>query len=633
VLNDGWYLQQLSNQTRRIHYPGSGNVTTETGLWSVIRSEFDGAQDLKNAGGKGDQSIWLVYHNDNATTTYKFNCSNPRTALLAAFGDGVTVKNLFYPHDELDLKASTTSAGFSGKGTHNGCVDELVMKGYEFKAYVPKDQFVAPPPMITRFLPGHDSRVVSTVAAGKQETVDIEIHFSTEMNCDQVTSAVRINSTTEDLRVARVQAGSVQCSKVTTTEIPQFVAGIPSAWSWKAKLENLSNGVHAVIVQNATNVDGSDSTQSVDRFLLRTGQLDNPMVFPQNSNYTRALIHKDQTGNLYVSHKAAGADKWRYSLNWGSTWSDWLLYHGGNDTVKEQPWSGTKRQKWDDIHIITQYWGKLAGSSSVVQHADLEHQDIPRRFPHLFAHGRFNQYGFDAGLQNDLQLHSDGNWRFHYMSEWPDNFQLNVWGINPDGQPDASVVFGDINNDFILDRLPPSSLSKLSINFTAPPPSPYLAYRFSLNDGLYKYSLIPVGNRWQQLLLFLLLGLIPVATGAFAVWMYMRGFYEVKFNEVGITEKGGFVRMALRKRHGNKILSDRDDDDNLTALDAPSALGGIFTEGSEKRRKVLIATMEYDIEDWAIKIKIGGLGVMAQLMGKNLGHQGWFAFLAATVQG
>src|SRR4029077_2695820 len=51
------------------------------------------------------------------------------------------------------------------------------------------------------------------------------------------------------------------------------------------------------------------------------------------------------------------------------------------------------------------------------------------------------------------------------------------------------------------------------------------------------------------------------------------------------------------------------------------------------RRTVLIATMEYvstmsahqhianlvkDIEDWEIKIKIGGLGVMAQLMGKSL---------------
>jgi alpha-1,3-glucan synthase len=35
----------------------------------------------------------------------------------------------------------------------------------------------------------------------------------------------------------------------------------------------------------------------------------------------------------------------------------------------------------------------------------------------------------------------------------------------------------------------------------------------------------------------------------------------------------------------------------------------------------LIATMEYEIEDWNIKVKIGGLGVMASLMAKNLGHQ------------
>lgn len=41
----------------------------------------------------------------------------------------------------------------------------------------------------------------------------------------------------------------------------------------------------------------------------------------------------------------------------------------------------------------------------------------------------------------------------------------------------------------------------------------------------------------------------------------------------------------------------------------------------DESRKVLIATMEYEIEDWAIKIKIGGLGVMASLMGKALGHQ------------
>jgi alpha-1,3-glucan synthase len=51
-----------------------------------------------------------------------------------------------------------------------------------------------------------------------------------------------------------------------------------------------------------------------------------------------------------------------------------------------------------------------------------------------------------------------------------------------------------------------------------------------------------------------------------------------------------------------------------------SSILGVF-QTDKKRLTVLIATLEYDIADWNIKIKIGGLGVMAQLMAKNLGHQ------------
>jgi hypothetical protein len=41
---------------------------------------------------------------------------------------------------------------------------------------------------------------------------------------------------------------------------------------------------------------------------------------------------------------------------------------------------------------------------------------------------------------------------------------------------------------------------------------------------------------------------------------------------------------------------------------------------SASRRKVLVAALEYNIDDWNIKVKIGGFGVMAQLMGKALFH-------------
>ena len=65
---------------------------------------------------------------------------------------------------------------------------------------------------------------------------------------------------------------------------------------------------------------------------------------------------------------------------------------------------------------------------------------------------------------------------------------------------------------------------------------------------------------------------------------------------------------------------------NYGPINPPSAttstidvFGGLKSD--QRRRTVLIATLEYDIADWNIKIKIGGLGVMAQLMAKNLGHQ------------
>jgi hypothetical protein len=41
---------------------------------------------------------------------------------------------------------------------------------------------------------------------------------------------------------------------------------------------------------------------------------------------------------------------------------------------------------------------------------------------------------------------------------------------------------------------------------------------------------------------------------------------------------------------------------------------------SASQRKVIIATIEYNIDDWNIKVKTGDLGVVAQPMGKALSH-------------
>ncbi len=270
-----------------------------------------------------------------------------------------------------------------------------------------------------------------------------------------------------------------------------YVGSIASAWIWSATLTNLSEGVHQITVRNATTADLGSFTGSVDRFLIRVGRPENPVVFPESGNYSRVLLSTGDNGTLWIMQQAPGADQWRYSLNWGSSWSDWRGYEVGNASLDPQPWFGTKQQEWQGQHVIVQYWSRLLGSSSFFQHGDAGSNGISRRFPHIWANGPFNQFGFDAGIKNSLQLTTDGQWEWHYMDEWPGLVQLNVWGINLDGQPDQSFIYGDIDGDLGLDRLPPSAMVPNVINVTSGPPSPYLSYRLVLQDSTPNFELVP----------------------------------------------------------------------------------------------------------------------------------------------
>jgi len=419
VLNDGWFLQQLSNSTYDIFLPGSNGTATETGLWSTLRSQYTDVQDLSNEGGQGNQSVWLVYHNDNKTVNYTFDCKTNDTALISPFLEGTTVKNLFYPYDETTLIASGTQLNLTDEVGYNGCLNSLQMIPWEFRAYVPKAKWVGPGPMVTSFSPGHDARLTSTVKPGQQESLQIAFGFSDEMSCSNLVSGMTIVSQTEDGRIAQLDNSTVKCQVQAAQAVSPYVASIPTTWTFTANLTNVSNGVHSVTLRNITTNSGNASTNSNDTFLFRIGQLDNPIVFPRLANYTQELLHQYPNGTLYVSHKAAGADSFRYSLNWGSTYSEWQTYYGGNSTLQAQEWSGTKLQGWTGDHVIMEYFSKLSGSSDYLQHADLTPSTHSRRFPHLFAQGPFNEYGYDTGIANNFDLDTDGLWKYNFMTEWP----------------------------------------------------------------------------------------------------------------------------------------------------------------------------------------------------------------------
>ncbi|GES61345.1 alpha-1,3-glucan synthase [Aspergillus terreus] len=629
MLNEGYLISTLSKKTEPVYYPGSNDTATETGMWSVRRDINPNVQDL----GSDDknQMVWLVYQNVNRTMNYEFNCADNDDALIAPFPAGTHVKNLFYPYDELKLEASTQKLGFGGSKDFNGCYPNLTMDRYEFRAYVPSKLFKKPRPMITKFQPsdnenaGHDSPLRSTVAPDASETVPLELQFSEEMDCDAVTRAISFNSSTEIGKAPSIDLGTVHCSTIPEQK-GKLTGQIPGVWQWTASLTGVYNGVHRLTVNNATNADGTASTNAVDHFLFRIGQIDNPMVF-HSANYSSSLLHQEDNGTLFIQHHAAGADMYRYSTNWGTSFSNWIPYKGGNDTINELEWSGTSKQAWKGHHVRVEYWSRWTGSSDYVQEGDYgwDH-NVQRRFPHVFFNGPYNQYGFDGGLDNEVDLDTtDGYWKYHFTSEWPAVGQLNVWGINPDGQPDQSWVLGDTDNDYILDRLPPSSLSATLINITHHPPSPYLSWKFYISDARLHYQLVPVGHQSVQIAMFVLFWIIPVITASACVYIFMKSFYKVKFNQVGVSETHSMIPLALRRKFKQMQAGKTGPPNPLMRLaeksgfmQSTTALGAA---AAGKRRMVLIATMEYDIEDWAIKIKIGGLGVMAQLMGKTLGHQ------------
>lgn len=289
---------------------------------------------------------------------YEFDCksSNNTEALISAFPAGTSVRNLFFPYETIQLEESVVVLGIENSTSVNGCLSNLTMSPWGYKAFVPEDKFVLPRPTITKFEPGHDARVLSQSTSA--ETLPFEIHFSQPMDCDSVKSSLRINSTTENQQVAEIDASSITCNSVDLEEDPSgLVAQVGTAWVFSGRLANVFNGVHTISVNNASTEEGSGSlsTNANDTFLVRVGSDQNPVVFPELANYTTELLFKDDSsGSLWVSHKAAGADLWRYSLNWGSSWSKWTSYEGGNNTLAPQPWSGTNAQKWNGDHVMLQ---------------------------------------------------------------------------------------------------------------------------------------------------------------------------------------------------------------------------------------------------------------------------------------
>jgi alpha-1,3-glucan synthase len=91
--------------------------------------------------------------------------------------------------------------------------------------------------------------------------------------------------------------------------------------------------------------------QTVDHFLLRKGAANNVMVFTENDYDTNSSF--TLTGDSYTfTHRAYGADMFRYSWNFGQNWTDWANWEDVT-TINKSVFQDTDLF-WEGNHIQVQ---------------------------------------------------------------------------------------------------------------------------------------------------------------------------------------------------------------------------------------------------------------------------------------
>jgi len=600
ALQDGFNLVQRGNWTYEIQRPGSNLTATEMGLWSASRAAIAGVQTLN---GIFNDQVWLLFSNENATKTYTFDCKSEKW-ISTPFQSGTVVQNLFAPYETYTLTDSLSSFLNNSQPPFQGCLPSVTMDPLGFKALVPVAQWVPPLPALTKFVPGHDARIHAEAGDANATSLNVSLEFDVAMSCDSVTNSMTFNMSSSGVGAnPTILQSSIVCANVTNPDPSMISGGSISQWSWSATLQNVPDGILTIQLNNPAAAVGNATTRTVDKLLVRKGSSSNVMVFPKNDYNSSSFGFSN--GQYTFTHAAFGADKFRYSWNFGMNWTAWNNWESVT-TIAPSVFDGTF---WAGQHIMVQYWSEASMSVSAVVHADHNYGGMQRRVPQFLARGPFNNWGFDQGISSLMTQNGDGQWQLEIMSTWPAFVQLNVWGFD-------DFYYGDTDGDGVLDRLPPNTNAPNYLNMSAPP-HPHLAWSLIVDDATMTWSLEPRGQSAVGAIMYALLLAIPLITGTFAVLTFMWSFYGIKHNQFGVKAQkdhskyfpilGNKSATDLKEPFSEKIFGHKH---NREIIGWP--------EDKNKRRKVLISTLEYEIIDWKIKVKIGGLGVMSSLMGKAM---------------
>ena len=254
-IQDGLDLVQRGNWTHFEDLPGSNGTLTEIGLWTVSRAGIPGAQVLN---GTHTEQVWLLYTNENSTQSYTFDCTS-ELWISSPYQADVVVRNVFHPFESYTLQASQKSFFENGTAPFQGCLNSVTMEPFGFKMLVPSDQWVPMPPQLTKFVPGHDARIIVDPDHTNATTVDISFEFSLPMDCDSITQAVSFNMSSSG-KGSIPTISNVNCGNVTNPDVQLIQSMSSGVFFWNATLTNMPDGVLSIILNNPRTADGSATT-------------------------------------------------------------------------------------------------------------------------------------------------------------------------------------------------------------------------------------------------------------------------------------------------------------------------------------------------------------------------------------
>ncbi len=252
---DGFNLESYNSSTYSITRPGSSGTPTVIGLWSVARQPIFQSQNLtsKTSNGTSAEPMWILFTNENRTLDYTFDCSGG-SPLLAPFQSGTTVRNLLPPFESYNLAATKESYYNNSVAPWRGCISGLTISLFGFKVLVPQEIWVPPLPALTKFLPGHDARILSN-----SSTIEITLQFNTVMSCSGVTSALSANASSNG-QFSSVSVHQGNCGNVSNPDPSPIPSGQTSVWYWSGTLQNVPDGIIQVTVKNAPNNGNTQNT-------------------------------------------------------------------------------------------------------------------------------------------------------------------------------------------------------------------------------------------------------------------------------------------------------------------------------------------------------------------------------------